>query len=248
MDSAPVVFAHDAFRAVRLEQVDKLIKICNRSIGLGLSVFRNRGIGILLGIVSGGTPAASSPSVWSPVESEPAALSAVSPVAVSPFVASSSAPSPAAPVSLDPDPVVTSLLVSPLSAASDASADAAAISLEMFCQPAATAATVGEHAWSTTITVMNSASMRFAVLIDSVPLILKTLLPELLSLRRVCQGSSAHANAQVAPAIGRFAVRSVKLTTIEPGSMVNVAVRFSTFTVAPWSILKNGSISAFSPT
>ena len=55
-DSAPVVFEHDAFRSVRLEQLDKLIKICNRRIGLGLSVFRNRGIGILLGIVSGGIP------------------------------------------------------------------------------------------------------------------------------------------------------------------------------------------------
>ena len=65
------------------------------------------------------------------------------------------------------------VLVSPLSAASDASAAAVAISLEMFCQPAATAATVGEHAWSTMTTVMNSTSMRFAVLIDSVPLILK---------------------------------------------------------------------------
>ena len=117
--------------------------------------------------------AASSPSVWSPVESEPVALSVVSPAAASSFTASSPALSLSAPASLDPDPIVTSPLVSPLSAVSNAFADAAAISFEMFCQPAATAATVGEHAWSTMTTVMNSANMRFAVLIDSVPLILK---------------------------------------------------------------------------
>ena len=53
-DSAPVVFAYDVFRAVRLEQLDKLIEICNRRTRLVLSVLRSRIIGILLGVVSGG--------------------------------------------------------------------------------------------------------------------------------------------------------------------------------------------------
>ena len=53
-DSALVVFAHDAFRAVLLEQLDELIQIRDRRTRLGLSVLRSRIIGILLGVVSGG--------------------------------------------------------------------------------------------------------------------------------------------------------------------------------------------------